>query len=121
MWKCRVDDEPTEKEVLAYDATRDPAWATEVDSWPWIDRDGETTAKSGACQRCGHQISVLDQPTIIALMQEANRPNAEGARKYAACNCGVTHSETPEGAGGCGANGLIKRPDGPSAAGELAR
>lgn len=97
-----------EKVEKPFDTTRDPAWAQAVDAWHWIPRDDETSAKEGLCPRCGHQISVLETTVIRAEMMMAGGVS-EPAKKYAACNCGVKHPETPEGEAGCGANGLVNR------------
>ncbi|HET6998135.1 MAG TPA: hypothetical protein VFI03_06040 [Solirubrobacterales bacterium] len=100
-----------------FDRTRDPAWAAAVNSWQWKlrgegeddDEDGdETSSKSGPCQRCGHAITFVDATAIYSGFR-AREPVAAAGRRYAACNCGVAHPETPEGETGCGANGLIDR------------
>ncbi len=99
--------EEEQREELSFDASRDPGWAKQVDEWPWIERDEETAAKTGACPRCGHHMSVVDTAAVHARMVLAD--GGEKPRRYAACNCGVKHADTPEGESGCGANGLIER------------
>jgi hypothetical protein len=99
-----------------FDRTRDPAWAVAVDSWKWNprgeaddDEDGdETSSKSGPCPRCGHTVTLVDATAIYSGFR-ARESVAGAGRRYAACNCGVAHPETPDGETGCGANGLINR------------
>lgn len=76
---------------IEFDPRSDPAWAAGVDAWPWIERDRACAAKTGACPRCGHHMSVLDETA------------------HATCNCSVAHPGAPDGASGCGANGEIER------------
>lgn len=90
----------------AFDPGRDPIWALRVNSWPWVRRDEDIVAKVGPCPRCGHTMTLTDGAQIHMRMVMA--PGA-GPRKYAACNCGVRHPDTPEGQSGCGANGLVDR------------
>lgn len=103
------------KPEKAFDTTRDPTWAEKVDKWPWIRRDEDEVAKMDRCPRCKHTITVTDRVEVFAMMmtQPGHAEQAPGMpagpRKYAACNCGVKHPDTPDGKSGCGANGLIAR------------
>lgn len=112
-WKlCKPADtaEKSESAEKPFRRERKAAWADKVDSWPWVARGGETLAKSGPCERCGHSITFVDATAVYAGFSEDNlQPIETSSRRYAACNCGVTHPETPEGEIGCGANGLIER------------
>lgn len=110
-WWCFLGKDAKEKDEgqKPFDSTRDPAWAQRVDTWDWLSRDEETKAKEGPCPRCNHQISVLETQVVGARLLTLGVATPGPAKRYAACNCGVKHPETPDGEIGCGANGLINR------------
>lgn len=92
---------------LPYDETRDPRWEAAVDELIWVQTSEETVCKQGACPRCGHQVTFVDEARPAA----DDRPESEQGM-FEECNCGVVHPGTPEGRIGCGANGLIRRAQG---------